>query len=159
MPPVTFYARDADSVASGHTVQYHFSLPVETRLLRLTLAWNDPPGVTLVNNLNLRLTAPDGRVFVGNRWGAVGTAAAEFSDPLPAPPPLNPFEAVHNTEQIVVPGNPTLPSGDYLVEVIGGIYRSNAFQQFPGQPFALVFVGSGQEIVYGGLGGGPIPVY
>jgi hypothetical protein len=105
------------------------------------------------------LTAPDGRVFVGNRFGAVGTPAAEFSDPLPTPPPINPFEGVHNVEQIVVPGAPTLPSGDYLVEVIGGRFRDNAFQQFPGQPFALVFVGSGQEIVYGGLGGGPIPVY
>jgi hypothetical protein len=159
LPPVTFYVRDTDSVASGHTVQYHFTLPVDTRLLRLTLAWTDPPDVSLVNNLNLRLTAPDGRVFVGNRWGAAGTPAAEFSDPLPTPPPVNPFEGVHNVEQIVVPGNPTLPAGDYLVEVIGGRFRDNAFQQFPGQAYALVFAGSGQEVVYGGLGGGPIPVY
>jgi hypothetical protein len=159
--PVTFYARDDGSVASGRTVQYRFRLPPDTRLLRTTLAWTDPPGVRLVNNLNLRLTAPDGRVYVGNRWRSGGPPGdAQFSDPLPAPPPANPFEGVHNVEQIVIPGTPTLPPGNYLVEVIGGHFGGSPFQQFPGQPFALVFVGSGEEIRFGPLAaGGPIPVY
>ena len=159
LPPVTYYARDDASVASGHTVQYRFLLPTDTRLLRVTLTWTDPPGVRLVNNLNLRLTAPDGRVFVGNRWQPGGPPQAQFSDPLPTPLPANPFEGIHNTEQIVIPGAPSLPPGDYRVEVIGGPFRNNAFQQFPGQPFALVFVGSGTEIRFGGLPGGAIPVY
>jgi hypothetical protein len=37
------------------------------RRLRVALAWSDPPGPTLVNNLNLIVTAPDGRTFVGNQ--------------------------------------------------------------------------------------------
>jgi subtilisin family serine protease len=37
------------------------------RPLRIALAWSDPPGPTLVNNLNLIVTAPDGRKFVGNQ--------------------------------------------------------------------------------------------
>jgi hypothetical protein len=161
LPPVTFYARDDASVAASQIVRYRFSLPANTRLLRATLAWTDPPDVSLVNNLNLRITAPDGRVYVGNRWGAAGTPAAQFSDPLPAPLPANPFEGVHNVEQIALSGAPGLPMGEYLVEVLGGLFRDNAFNQFPGQPFALVFVGSGQEIRYGpgGLGGGAIPIY
>ncbi|HEY7492084.1 MAG TPA: hypothetical protein VIH59_13365, partial [Candidatus Tectomicrobia bacterium] len=159
LPPVTFHARDDTAVASGHTVHYRFRLPADTRLLRTTLAWTDPPGVQLVNNLNLFLTTPDGRIFVGNRWRAGGPPNSQFSEPLPALTPANPFEAVHNVEQIVVPGAPTLPSGEYVVEVRGGPFRNNAFQTFPGQPFALVFVGSGADNRFGGLPGGPIPVY
>jgi subtilisin family serine protease len=159
LPPVTFYARDDTAVASGHTIRYRFRLPVETRLLRTTLAWTDPPGVQLVNNLNLSLTAPDGRVFVGNRWRAGGPPHSQFSDPLPLPAPVTPFEAIHNVEQIVIPGAPTLPPGEYVVEVRGGPFRNNAFQIFPGQPFALVFVGSGDETRFGGVPGGPLPVY
>jgi len=149
LPPVTFHARDDASVASGHTVRYRFMLPPGTRLLRVTLAWTDPPDAQLVNNLNLRMTTPDGRVFVGNRWKA--PPCAQYSDPLPAPPPVNPFESIHNAEQIVLPGAPTLPPGEYVVEVIGGPFRGNAFQPHAGQPFALVFVGSGEEVVFSGM--------
>ena len=35
--------------------------------LRIVLAWSDPPGPTLVNNLNLIVTSPDGRKLVGNQ--------------------------------------------------------------------------------------------
>jgi hypothetical protein len=99
-----------------------------------------------VNNLNLRLTAPDGRVYVGNRWQPGGPPNAQYSAPLPNPPPANPFEGVHNVEKIVLGGAQAPPAGEYRVEVIGGPFRNNAFQQFPGQPFALVFVGSGEPI-------------
>jgi hypothetical protein len=159
LPPVTFYSRDDATVASGHTVHYRFKLADGTRLLRVTLVWTDPPDVSVVNNLNLRVTAPNGNVYVGNRWGAAGGANAELSDPLPNPAPANPFEGVHTVEQIVLNDANAPLGGDYEVEVIGSAFRNNDFQQFPGQPFSLVFVGSGQESVYGGLGGGPLPVY
>ena len=128
---MTFYARDDTAVASGHTVRYRFRLPAKTRLLGTTLAWTDPPGVQLVNNVNLSLTAPDGRVFVGNRWRDGGPPHSQFSDPLPTPAPATPFEAIHNVEQIVIPGAPTLPPGEYVVEVRGGPFRNHAFQTFP----------------------------
>ena len=158
LPPVTFYPRDDASVATGQTVRYAFRLPSGTRLLRATLSWTDPPDVRLVNNLSLQITTPDGRVFVGNRWQAAPNA--QFSDPLPTPRPANPFEGVHSTEQIVVPGTPTLPSGEYIVEVIGGAFGSNGFQTHSGQPFALVFVGSGEETRFAGMPApAAIPVY
>ncbi|MBN1478900.1 S8 family serine peptidase [candidate division KSB1 bacterium] len=163
LSPVTCHVRDDNSVAPGRRIRYSFYLPPNTQLLRVTLAWTDPPRNQLVNNLNLQLTTPafganPSRVYVGNRWGA--GANAQFSDPLPTPPPANPFEGIHNVEQIVIPGNPTLPSGNYIVEVIGGPFRNNAFQQFPGQPFALVFVGSGAEARFAGLpAAAPIPFY
>jgi hypothetical protein len=155
---VTFYARDDTAVASGHTVRYRFRLSPETRLLRVTLTWTDPPDTRLVNNLNLRMTAPDGRIFVGNRWQAAPNT--HLSDPLPAVAPVDPFESIHNAEQIVVAGAPALPSGDYIVEVVGGPFRNNAFQTHPGQAFALVFVGSGNEALFAGMpAAAAIPVY
>ena len=42
-PPVTFHVRDDDAVGSGRRAQYRFYLPPATRLLRVTLAWTDPP--------------------------------------------------------------------------------------------------------------------
>jgi hypothetical protein len=145
-PPVTYFARDDGAVVSLGTARYVFTLPPDTRILRVTLNWTDPPGIAVMNNLDLRITTPawgaGPRVYVGNRWGAVVT---RYSDPLPSPPPANPFDGTHTVEQIVLRGDPTLPSGDYVVEVIGGAFTGTALQQFPSQPFALVFVGSGEE--------------
>ena len=146
-PPVTFFARDDGAVASLRTARYVFALPPGTKLLRVTLAWTDAPGNAVMNNLNLRVTTPaaganPSQTYVGNRWQA---ANPQFSDPLPAAPPANPFDGAHTVEQVVLNGNPTLASGNYVVEVIGGAFNATALQQFPSQPFALVFVGSGDE--------------
>lgn len=146
-PPVTLFARDDNAVASGHIVRYEFYLPPNTRRLRATLTWTDPPGNRLVNNLNLRLTVPataiaPSQVYVGNRWQA---ATPQFSDPLPAVAPANPFDSVYNAEQIIIPDP---PEGIYQLEVIGGRFSSSQFQQFPGQPFAVVCIGSGEEVPF-----------
>jgi hypothetical protein len=161
-PPVTFQVRDDGSVAAGRTVRYEFSLPPGTRLLRITLVWTDPPGNAVVNHLSLRVRTPAGgaaaaQTFVGNRWRPAPNA--RFSAPLPTPPPANPFDLAHTTEQVVIPGTPTLPTGVYAVEVIAGAFGTSAFQQFPGQPFALVIVGSGNEWPLVHPGGGPLPFF
>jgi len=152
-PPVTFHVRDDAAVCSGRIARYEFTLPPNTLLLRVTLVWTDPPGNTIVNNLNLRLTTPAfppgaARTYVGNRWQPAPNA--RFSDPLPAPAAAQPFEGIHTVEQIIIPGAPTLPAGTYVVEVIGGPFGTSGLQQrpadrFPAQPFSLVFAGSGNE--------------
>lgn len=169
-PPVTFHVRDDSAVARGLTARYEFHLPRDTKLLRITLAWTDPPDVDLVNTLNLRVTSlPHGatpsRTYVGNHWqpGPLvrDVSGPPFSDPVPAIA-VNVFEGVHNVQQVVIP-NP--PAGRYLVEVMfGGPFRDSAFMQFPGQPFALVFVGSGAEARTGitppaAPAAGPLPIY
>lgn len=161
--PAVYQARDDASVAAGQTARYEFSVPPGAQLLRVALVWTDPPGNRIVNNLNLRVTVPAGgalpvRVFVGNRWQA---GAPQLSDPLPAVPPPSPFNDVHPIETIVVQGAPTLPSGVYRVDVLGGGFTNNSFQQFPGQPFALVFVASGPEFRFpaGGALPAALPVY
>ncbi|HEX8474431.1 MAG TPA: S8 family serine peptidase [Pyrinomonadaceae bacterium] len=156
VPPVTFHVRDDAAVEKGRTARYQFSLPPQTSLLRITLVWTDPPRRTIVNNLNLRVTAPASaqgasRIYVGNRWqtgaltGNPPVSGPPFSDPLPdnLDPKIDPFEKTHTIEQVVIP-NP--PAGDYLVEVIGGAFLESMYMQHAGQPFALVFVGSGPEI-------------
>lgn len=71
--------------------------------------------------------------------------------------PATPFESAHNIEQVVV-RNP--PSGTYDVEVIAELFPANNFNQLRVQPFALVFVGRGGEVRFGGLpAAGRIPVY
>lgn len=83
--------------------------------LRATLVWSDPPGKAranypLVNDLDLKITAPDGRVFWGNH--VLGG------------------DRKNNVEVITI-RRPV--QGEYLIEVIG----SNVTQGT--QPFSLVF--------------------
>ncbi len=87
-----------------------------TEPLRVVLAYSDYPGDTLVNNLNLVVTAPDGSIRVGNQ--AEGGPAA--------------FDAANNVEVVHV-SDPQ--PGEWTVDVIG----SNV-PQGP-QPFALVVRG------------------
>jgi hypothetical protein len=156
--PVTFYVRDDSAVEKGRTARYKFRLPPNTNLLRVTLAWTDPPRRTIINNLNLRVTAPAAaqgasQVYVGNRWqtapplvvNKTPISGPSFSNPLPAnlDPKIDPFDKTYNVEQVVI-ANPG--AGDYLVEVMGGAFLESMFMQQAGQPFALVFVGSGPEI-------------
>lgn len=145
--PVTFHVRDDATVGPGRTVRYEFRLRRGTRLLRITLAWTDPPGSDLVNHLHLRVTTPafvpgGVQVLHGNRWRSV--AGRNVSDPVPARVP--PFEDTHNVQQVVLEAPPDLPEGNYLVDVVCSSLGASAFQQFPGQAFALVFVGSGPEL-------------
>lgn len=151
--PVSFHVRDDASVGPGRRVRYEFRLRRDTRLLRVTLAWTDPPGPDLVNHLHLRVTTPPFvpggvQVFQGNTW-QTAAGRTHLSAPVPAltPPP---FEDTHNVQQVVLAAPPALPEGTYIVEVICSTLNGGAFGQFfgqfPGQPFALVFVGSGLEL-------------
>lgn len=157
-PPVTFHARDDDAVGPGRRVQYRFYLPPATELLRTILAWTDPPRTDgrIVNNLHLRVIPPGGaaagREYHGNTWRAAPNA--HLSRPVA---PATPFESVHNVEQVVL-RNP--PGGIYKVEVVAELFPANSLNQLRVQSFALVFVGSGREVRFGGLPAvGRIPVY
>jgi serine protease AprX len=157
-PPVTFHVRDDEAVGSGLRAQYRFYLPPGTKLLRTTLAWTDPPRTDgrIVNNLHLRVIPPGGAAagleYHGNTWRRA--PSTHLSRPVA---PGARFESVHNVEQVVL-RDP--PGGIYDVEVIAQPFPANSFNQLRTQPFALVFVGSGQEVRYGGVPpAGPIPVY
>ena len=52
---------------TGESSSSKLTVKADGRPLRIVLAWSDPPGPTLVNNLNLIATSPDGRKLVGNQ--------------------------------------------------------------------------------------------
>jgi len=155
---VTFHVRDDDAVGSGRRARYRFHLPPNTRLLRATLVWTDPPrtDARIANNLHLRIVPPGGAAagqeYHGNTWQPPPNAHLSR-----LVTPATTFESVHNIEQVVVQ-DPA--SGLYEVEVIAELLPANSFDQLRAQPFALVFVGSGQEVRFGGVAPvGPIPIY
>jgi len=82
--------------------------------LRVTMVYSDYPGSTLINNLNLMLTAPDGRRHVGNS----------------KPGNLMTLDATNNVEVINIT-NPL--AGNWLIDIVA----SNVAQG--PQDFALVY--------------------
>jgi hypothetical protein len=160
--PVSFHVRDDACVGPGRTVRYRLALRRDTQLLRITLAWTDPPGPDLVNHLHLRVSTPPFavggvQVLHGNRWHSTA-GRTHLSRPVVGAAP--PFEDSHTVQQVVLAAPPALPAGEYLVEVVCSALGASAFQQFPGQAFALVFVGSGPELRTAATPGvAPVGVY
>lgn len=75
---------DAAGISTGATRAYYYNV-VAGQPFKVSLAWSDPAAlpnasVTLVNDLNLRVTAPDGATaYLGNRfsggWSTTGGAS------------------------------------------------------------------------------------
>lgn len=104
----------APGLRTGELYSQQLSVQSAATPLRVVLAYSDYPGPTLVNNLNLILTAPDGSRYVGNQ----GVGAALNMDAK------NNVEAIHLL-------NPQ--TGSWRLEVVG-----SSIPQGP-QPFALVY--------------------
>jgi hypothetical protein len=150
-PPVTFHARDDNALGPGQRARYRFYLPPRTGLLRATLVWTDPPttGAKITNKLNLRIVPPGksatGAEYRGNVW-QTSPGMAHLSRLVPHGD--GSWDSAHNVEQVVV-HKPE--SGVYEVEIIARSFGDNTFNQFNAQPYALVFVGSGPEVRFGGV--------
>lgn len=149
-PPVTMQVRDDCAVGPGRTASYRFTLPPGTALLRVTLNWTDPPGPRLVNPLHLTVRAPAAGPnprpeFRGNLWNPAA-GSTHLSRPIANPPvAADNHENTHTFKQVVI-ANP--PPGIYDVEVSAAPFPAHAFNQQDLQPFALVFTGSGPEVVF-----------
>ena len=66
-PAGTEFLDIAAGLRTGEVYATEIQVKSGTVPLRVVMAYTDYPGSTLVNNLNLLLTAPDGRRFVGNQ--------------------------------------------------------------------------------------------
>ncbi|KAA3615163.1 MAG: hypothetical protein DWQ01_00115 [Planctomycetota bacterium] len=103
--------RHASGLSHGQTHSYPLNLSSGSNL-RITLAFADEPGATgaaapVVNNLNLRVVAPDGTVYHGN---LLSTSGGESN--------VNPTKFdPRNTLETVNVANPM--AGNWTVEVIG----------------------------------------
>ena len=132
---------DNQSVAEGGSWSYSVysdgSMP-----LKITLAWIDPPAPentgsarALRNNLDLKVTGPDGTIWYGNNglynnlWSISGTAVNHWS--------LNndQWDDLNNVENVFIQ-NPT--AGVYTIEVFG---RSGDMYSSP-QTFAIAAAGA-----------------
>ena len=89
--------------------------------LRITMAYTDPPGRALQNNLNLFMAEPGAN---GRKW--MGNEQVPMS--LNIPDPTNNVEVIRIDDA---------PAGNYLIQVTA----YNLLQPQPGQDFALVVTG------------------
>lgn len=119
-----------------------FTVDSGAERLKVTLAWTDEPGSTgtgkkLINDLDLRVTAPGGAVYRGNVFnGSAGTSTTGGS-----------ADTLNNVESVII-ANPTTGAWTATVDPGSGNYAS-------GQGFALVITG---DITEGGGGGPSAPV-
>ena len=76
----TFIVNEADVLLELDSATYPLIVPAGTPQLRATLVWADPQGTTSatihrINNLDLKVTAPDGTIY----WGNNGLSAGVWS--------------------------------------------------------------------------------
>lgn len=108
-----------DLLAPLDTRVYVADVDPMQEVLQVTLVYPDPPAmpgslVNLVNDLSLRVTSPDGLVFLGN----VGLLESPFSQPG------GDFDRRNTVEQVIVPK--PLP-GRWTIEVVAGEFAADGF--------------------------------
>ncbi len=106
---------------TGKSALYSFHVDAG-QPLEVTMAWNDPAAAGIINDLDLRVTAPDGTVYKGNHYKGGKSAAGGEADSN------NPLESVFL---------PTPAPGLYLVNV-----TAVNLGQGPTQSFAVAVTGS-----------------
>ncbi len=115
------------AITTGETHTYQIANVSNVEPLRITMAWSDPRAaagsiVAFVNDLNLEVIAPDGKVYRGNlnfagAWSQPANDAA-FDN-------RNPVEAVYIQNPI---------PGTYTVRIIGANVPGNGQTQITAQP-------------------------
>jgi serine protease AprX len=66
-PATTVFRDDKPGLRTGQVRNFTLKVKSNQTPLRIVLAYSDYPGATLVNNLNLIVTDPDGKRYVGNQ--------------------------------------------------------------------------------------------
>jgi uncharacterized repeat protein (TIGR01451 family) len=119
------FVDNTSGVNTGATATYNYNVK-SGQPFKVTLVWSDPPasltaGKALVNNLNLRVTAPNGATtYLGNRFSGGWSQSGGSAD------------TVNNVENVYIQ-SPT--AGWWTVEVIG--------QNVPQGPQAFALVVDG----------------
>ncbi len=120
---LTTYHDNSRTLAAGFSTLYQFDLDPSSGI-DITLAWTDVAGSAnapqsesrLVNDLDLKLTAPDGTIYKGN------VIFNGFSTPNGV------HDSVNNVERIKIAPSSSLPSGKWQLTVnhAGGLDQSYA---------------------------------
>lgn len=88
--------------------------------LKVTLVWNDYPGHGVINNLDLRVVAPDSTLYLGNAFDGGHSV------------PWGPPDKYDNDEQVLIP---TPMQGEWHVQILATNVPKGP------QPYALVVTG------------------
>ena len=130
-----FIVNETDPVSQGQTRAYSIRVSPGEPMLAATMVYNDPPGTPAalharVNDLSLRLTAPDGASY----WGNNGLWSGNTSTPGGS------ANTIDTTENVFLP-NPA--PGVWRVEVIASEVVQDARLEDPevNADFALVVSG------------------
>ncbi|GEM_PF-1113159 len=118
--------RRADGLQAGEQVVYQLNVEDGSEELRITMAFTEPPAAVMaaeatINNLDLKVEAPDGTVYWGNRTDGNGESVADGSP-----------DAINNLEQVLFTSPAT---GTWVITVI-----ADAVPEGP-QGYALVATG------------------
>jgi hypothetical protein len=118
--------RHSDGLSTGDTRTHHVDVMSGARPLKITLVWTDFPGTVgaadpVVNDLDLRVTAPAGRTFLGNNFDEGASVVGGTPD------------AQNNVEVVVIPSP---KAGTWTVTVDAP--RVVSVGRRPGQGYALV---------------------
>ncbi|MCA9978121.1 MAG: S8 family serine peptidase, partial [Anaerolineales bacterium] len=114
------FVENTTGISTGGSASYPYN--ISSGAFKVSLVWSDYPSTetaaaNLVNNLNLRVTAPGGQVYLGNVFSGGWSATGGSTD------------SVNNVENVYIQ---SAAAGTWTVEVIG-----SSIPQGP-QPFALV---------------------
>ncbi|MDN5362753.1 MAG: hypothetical protein PWP70_1800, partial [Moorella sp. (in: firmicutes)] len=117
---------DGSGLAAGQEATYQIQVQDNQAPFRATLAWTDPapaPGAaaSLVNDLDLTVIAPDGKIYLGNDFAGSGRP-----------------DRVNNLEKVYIK-NPA--PGTYTVKVQAAAIKKDAVggNNAPAQDFALAY--------------------
>ena len=104
-----------NAVTNKQQKDFTITVPPNTALIKVSLAWNDPAAAlnapfTLINDLDLSVTSPEGQTLLP--WTLSSFPSA---DSLILPPKRG-KDSINNTEQVTLK-NP--PAGKYIIHVKG----------------------------------------
>ena len=108
---------EGEALATGEGWTGPVTFSSSTKTLRIVMAYTDYPGDTLINNLNLIVTAPDGKKYVGNHTAAAPNAMT--------------LDARNNVELVQVK---KAPKGKWILDVVASNVSTGP------QDFAVVAV-------------------
>lgn len=140
-------ANDEGVLETGDEVEYETYVK-SGKKLKVTLSWIDPEGTvgtgkTLVNDLDLEVTAPNGDVYYGNIGYVDNGSTPATAEDIP--------DRLNNLEQVIVKAP---VNGNYKIKVVaanvpgnGATYPANSYQQ----GYALVAtgdLGEGADVIF-----------
>ncbi len=117
--PILFYENPVLLTDIGQFYDLVVTVSDTGEPLRLSLAWSDAPGAPgalnpLVNDLKLRVTDPNGNIWVGNKFGNDGWSAVGDN-----------FNDIHNPVENVWIENPV--AGEYAIRIYAPTLGGDAY--------------------------------